>query len=142
MRKINLKDFYSYYKKDEFVEVSDEVFDLLCSSEREESAYILRTYRHKAYYSLDLEDGIEYAAIETLSQASVDEISEKIRINKMLYNGIASLPKKQKKRLYAYYFLEMSIPDIARSEGVNKSQITRSIDKALHNLRLFLEKVL
>lgn len=32
-------------------------------ADRKEAAYRLRTYRHKAYYSLDCGDGIEHEAI-------------------------------------------------------------------------------
>ena len=31
--------------------------------DRKEAAYRLRTYRHKAYYSLDRDDGLEYEAV-------------------------------------------------------------------------------
>lgn len=41
MKTINLRDYYSFYTSDCFIEVPDEV------------AYHLRTYRHKAYYFLD-----------------------------------------------------------------------------------------
>lgn len=142
MKKINLRDYYPYYKNDELIEVPDEVADLLQNLKRREAAYNLRTYRHKGYYSLDLDDGIECNSIVLLMQPSPDEILERDRLNKMLYKGILSLPEKQRNRLYAYYYLDMNIADIAKAEGVNKSQITRSINKALRNLKKFLEKVL
>jgi RNA polymerase sigma-70 factor (ECF subfamily) len=55
-----------------------------------------------------------------------------------LYAAINSLPDKQAKRIYAYFFMDMSKTQIARIEGVNKSQVFRSIDKALKNIEKFL----
>ncbi|MDD2496884.1 MAG: sigma-70 family RNA polymerase sigma factor, partial [Desulfitobacteriaceae bacterium] len=49
---------------------------------------------------------------------------------------------KQAKRIYAHYFLGMSKGAIAKAEGVNKSQITRSIQAALTRIETFLKKVL
>ena len=41
----------------------DEVAEAMAEFDRKEAAYRLRTYRHKAYYSLDREDGIEHSAL-------------------------------------------------------------------------------
>lgn len=53
MKKINLRDYYPYYTQDMIVEVPDEVADILREYKLAEAAYFLRTYRHKAYFSLD-----------------------------------------------------------------------------------------
>lgn len=52
MKEINLRDYYPFYTTDTIVEVPDEVADLLYQYKLNEAAYILRTYRHKAYFSL------------------------------------------------------------------------------------------
>ena len=62
MTTINLKDFYYWYMQDQFIEVSEEVAEALRASVRYEAAYQRRLTRHKAQYSLDCEDGIEYSA--------------------------------------------------------------------------------
>ena len=49
---INLRDYYPFYTSDCFMEVSEEVAEMFKEFERKEAAYRLRTYRHKAYYSL------------------------------------------------------------------------------------------
>ena len=59
---INLRDFYYWYTQDEYMEVSDDVAEALRASVRYEAAYQRRLSRHKAQYSLDCEDGIEYSA--------------------------------------------------------------------------------
>ena len=63
MKIINLRDIYPHYTQDCFVEVTDEVADLFSEFDHKEAAYRLRTYRHKAYYSLDRNDGIEHEAL-------------------------------------------------------------------------------
>ncbi len=60
---INLRDFYPFYTSDCFMEVSDEVAEMFKEFDRKEADYRLRTYRHKAYYSLDRDDGLEHEAV-------------------------------------------------------------------------------
>ena len=103
---INLRDFYPYYTMDSFIEVPDEVAEAMAEFDRKEAAYRLRTYRHKAYYSLDREDGIEHSALE---------INDFGYLMEHLYgrDGIAyedyeyQLPKKKlnKETLIKYYDL-------------------------------------
>ena len=62
MTTINLKDFYTWYTHDEYIEVSDEVAAELKADKLYEAAYQRRTTRNKAQYSLDCDDGIEYSA--------------------------------------------------------------------------------
>lgn len=63
MKVINLRDIYPHYTQDCFVEVTDEVADLFSEFDHKEAAYRLRTYRHKTYYSLDRNDGIEHEVL-------------------------------------------------------------------------------
>ena len=62
MTTINLKDFYYWYTQDQLIEVSDEVAEVFKADARYEMAYQRRLSRHKAQYSLDCDDGIEYSA--------------------------------------------------------------------------------
>ena len=62
MKKINLRDYYPYYTQDMIVEVPDEVADILREYKLAEAAYFLRTYRHKAYFSLDYDINVEHEA--------------------------------------------------------------------------------
>ena len=60
MPQINLKKYYYYlYPKDTFIEVSDEVAEALLTLHRAEEARNSKIRYHKAYYSLDCDDGIE-----------------------------------------------------------------------------------
>ena len=139
MKKINLRDYYPFYTTDTIVEVPDEVADLLHEYKLNEAAYILRTYRHKAYFSLDYDANVERdALVIVLTPADILERKEE---NARLYQALASLPEKQRNRIYAHYFLGMSKSDIAKAEGTHKSRITRSINAGLRSLEKFLEEL-
>ena len=75
MKEINLRDYYPFYTKDTVVEVPDEVADLLREYKLAEASYILRTYRHKAFLSLDYGDDIEREAV--LFTPTLQEIVER-----------------------------------------------------------------
>ena len=55
-----------WYTQDEYMEVSDDVAEVLRASVRYEAAYTERARYNKAYYSLDADDGIEYSACEDI----------------------------------------------------------------------------
>lgn len=138
MKKINLREYYPFYKADLFVDVPDEVADLLRESALMEEAYRIRTYRHKAYYSLDYGDNIERKAlIVTLSPY---EIIEERWTTEMIYKGLSTLPEKQAQRIYAHFFLGMTKAAIAKAEGCAVSAVKTSIRKGLNNLKNFFEK--
>ena len=64
MKTINLRYCYPYYTGDVFVEVSDEVAEVMVQSVREMYNYDRRTRYHKAFYSLDAFDWTEKYALE------------------------------------------------------------------------------
>lgn len=138
MKRINLRNYFPFYKSDLFVEVDDEIAIFLKRCDLDESAYRLRTYRHKAYYSLDRHDGIENDIV--FLSLSPEEIYERKITNQELYAAINSLPDKQAKRIYAHYFLGMSKSAIAKAEGVRESTIWESIERGLRNIENFLKK--
>ena len=76
MTTINLKDFYYWYTQDQFIEVSDEVAEVFVADARHEMAYQRRLSRHKAQYSLDCDDGIEYSAC--LHEPTPQELLERM----------------------------------------------------------------
>ena len=140
MTEINLREQYpEIYKTDCIITVPDEVAELMREYDRKEAAYRRRTYYHHAQYSLDRGDGIEYEAV--FLSVSPEEIYERKVTMAQLHAAIATLPDKQAKRLNAYYFMGMSKAEIARAEGVSRSQVTRSIELALASLEKFLKKL-
>ena len=44
------------------------------------------------------------------------------------------LQKSQAKRIYAHFYLDMSVTEIVITEGVSKSRISESINYGLKNL--------
>ena len=104
---INLRDYYPFYTSDCFMEVSEEVAEMFKEFDRKEAAYRLRTYRHKAYYSLDRDDGLEHEAV--FVALSPHELYERKVTMQELHAAIASLPDKQAKRIYAHFILGMMI---------------------------------
>lgn len=138
MVKINLRKYYpDFYATDCFIEVPDEVAALMDSSERAEAAYCLRRYRHKAYYSLDRDDGIEHDIL--FVSPSPSEIYERKVTVEQLHTAIAALPDKQAKRIYAHYILGISQADIARADGVDVRNIRKSLSKGLRNMEILLK---
>lgn len=121
MKEINLRDYYPFYTTDMIVEVPDEVADLLYEYKLSEAAHFLRTYRHKAYFSLDYDANVERdALVIVLTPADILERKEE---NAKLYQALASLPEKQRNRIYAHYFLGMSKSDIAKRRASIRAEL-------------------
>lgn len=137
MERINLRDLYPFYEYDLFLEVTDKLAELLKLLNRKDHADYERRRAHKAYYSLDADDGIERDF--TLLVLSPEEIYQRKLSNQELYAAINSLPEKQAKRIYAHFFLNMSKTQIARIEGVRESAIRDSINRGLNNIENFIK---
>ena len=138
MTTINLKDFYYWYTQDQFIEVTEEVAEALRASVRYEAAYQRRLSRHKAQYSLDCEDGIEYSAC--LHEPTPQEVLELKELFVRLWNALNSLPEIQGRRVDAHLILGMSFRQIARKEGVSKSSVRDSVHCGLESMKKYLRK--
>lgn len=138
MTKINLREQYpDFYKTDYIIEVPDEVAAVMKEHDCLEAAYRRRTYYHKAHYSLDRGDGIEYDAL-FVSMTPCELYERKVTMEQ-LHAAIAALPDKQAKRIYAYYFLGLTESAIAKSEGVSVASVSESIQRGLRNMETFLK---
>ena len=94
MKEINLRELYpDTYNTDTFVEVADEVWAAISSSQRAEAAYERRKFRHKAHYSLDYGNGTEKAAHQAVP--TPEELLEENQQWELLYAAVMSLPEKQ-----------------------------------------------
>jgi RNA polymerase sigma-70 factor, ECF subfamily len=133
MKRINLKDIYPFYKTDCFITVDDAIVETFVESRRSEQAWYRKIYRHRSQYSLDCNDGIECDVIDSFE--SPDEIYDRKNRNEQLYAAIARLPEKQAKRLYACFFLDMSMSEIARTEGVSVKAVSSSISRGMVSLK-------
>ena len=139
MKKINLKDCYPYYTQDTIVEVPDEVAELLREYKLAEASYILRTYRHKAYFSLDYDTSVEHDALVIILTPA--EILEQKEENARLYQALASLPEKQRNRITSHFLLGMSLSEIAKSEESAVSSVHEGIQRGIRRLKKILENL-
>ena len=106
MKVINMRDIFHHYTQDCFVEVTEEVADLFSAFDRKEAAYRLRTYRHKAYYSLDRNDDIEHEAL--FVALSRHELYEGKVTMQELHAATSRLPANRANSIYANFILGMS----------------------------------
>ena len=133
MKQVNLRKlYYPHYTQDCYIDVPDEIAEELAKFDRAEHAYHERTRYHKAYYSLDVGDGIEKDAL--VSSASPQELYEQKVVNSAIYAAIHALPEIQSKRIYAHFFCDMRKAEIARIEGVSTSTIWETISRGLKTL--------
>lgn len=134
MIEINLREFYpECYRSDYFVEVPDEVAELLILLRRHEQSQRRRIYKHKAHYSLDIYEIVEREVV--LQTPSAEEVFAHLTEQKLLYDALSILTEKQRFRLYAHFFLNMSYSKIAGQEGVDVSTVRKSVQQALRKLQ-------
>ena len=133
MKKINLRELYpDVYTTDFFVDVTEEVMEAIRAAERAEAAYDRRMYRYKAHYSLDCDNGIENAVL--LKPQTPEMVLEEKQFQEQVYAAVMKLPEKQAKRIYARYYLGMTVNEIAEVEGVDPSRVRDSIRRGLKQL--------
>ena len=102
------------------------------AAERAEAAYERKMYRYKAQYSLDCENGIENAVL--LKPQTPEMVLEEKQFQEQVYAVVMKLPEKQAKRIYARYYLGMTVNEIAEVEGVDPSRVWDSIRRGLKQL--------
>ena len=133
MKKINLRELYpDVYATDFFVDVTEEVMEAIRAAERAEAAYDRRMYRYKAHYSLDCDNGIENAVL--LKPQTPEMVLEEKQFQEQVYAAVMKLPEKQAKRIYARYYLGMTVNEIHEVEGVDPSRVRDSIRRGLKQL--------
>lgn len=67
-------------------------------------------------------------------QLTPEQILEEKQLNEQVFTAVMALPKSQAKRIYAHFYLVMSVTEIAIAEGVSKSRVSESIRYGLKNL--------
>ena len=134
MTEINLREFYpECYRSDYFVEVPDEVAELLILLRRHEQSQRRRIYKYKAQYSLDIYENVERETV--LKCPSAEEVFEQLAEQEQLYDAMMALTHKQRTRLYANFFLNMSYTQIAKQEGVDVTSVKESVQRAIKQLQ-------
>lgn len=133
MTTINLKDFFYWYRTDEFVEVTDEVAEELRADKRYEVTYHRRMKRNKANFSLDAEDGIENTAC--VFEPSPEECLALMEQYQRLCCALNHLPEMQGRRIYKCYLLGMSQTAIAVEENVTVNVVSCAIRRGLKAMK-------
>ena len=138
MQKINLRDLYpDVYKTDAFVDMAEEVLAAIQSQKQADAAYERRKFRHKAHDSLDREDGIEN---DTLARPlTPEEVMEQKQLREEVYAALMQLPAIQARRIYARFYLGMTVAEIAKVEGVDRRRVWASIRRGLKKLAYLLD---
>ena len=115
--------------------MTDAVAEELRADKRYEVTHHRRMKRNKANYSLDADDGIEYAACEFEPSPEVAlDLMEQYR---RLCCALNHLPPIQGQRIDAHYLLGWSIREIALVEKVSCWAVQISIDRGLRAMRKF-----
>ena len=146
MKTINLRTYYyPYYTEDVFVEVSDEVAEVMLLSVREMENYRRRTCRHKAYYSLDAYDWTENYTLEHSPSPEEmlvlqEEQAARDRLLSMLDEALSQITPVQARSVRSYYLRGLNFPRIAQEEGVNKDVVCRSVHAGLKRLQEYYNR--
>ena len=140
MKTINLRWIYPHYRQDEFVEVSDEVWEVMRQAQREMNNYERRKVYQRAYYSLDAYSWTENYALEHgRSPEDIlverEERAARLRLVAALLVALAHTTPTQARRVHAYYIAGIKQPEIARREGIHSSKVSVAIHRGLRNMR-------
>jgi RNA polymerase sigma-70 factor (ECF subfamily) len=139
MATINLRDFYPWYRQDEFIDVPEVIVSELLAARRYERQHARRMQRNNSQYSLNAEDGIENAVLyHDLEPWAVIEMMER---HCRLCRALNSLPEIQGRRVEAHYLLGKSKREIAESESVSVSAVDQSISRGLQAMKIFLRNL-
>ena len=138
MQKINLRELYpDVYKTNVFVDVAEEVVAAIRGQEQDDAAYERRKFRHKAHYSLNREDGIENDALNR--PLTPEEVLEQKLLREEVYAALMQLTAIQARRIYARFYLGMTVAEIARIEGADRRRVWESIRRGLKKLARLLD---
>ena len=140
MKTINLRWIYPHYRHDEFVEVSDEVWEAMRQAQREMNNYERRKVYHRAYYSLAAYSWTEYYELEHVRSPAEhllerDERAARLRLVAALPEALSHATPTQARRVRAYYIAGINQPKIAQMEGVHSSKVSVAIRRGLRNMR-------
>jgi RNA polymerase sigma factor (sigma-70 family) len=133
VKKINLKTEYpDAYTCDYFCEVEDSVADALDAFRRLRHAQVQQhSYnRVNCYY----EDGLT-EELMTLEQESPLDLFIQKETEEELYLGVQALDPRTRRRLVLHFISGLTQQQIADIEGVNRSNVARSISLGVRQLR-------
>ena len=137
MTRVNLRDLYPHYKGDAFVEIPDNVLEVIEDCERKEKAY-KRYLRYYNVFSLDDNNQLKAEYQNVSASLSPHETYEKKAMAAFLHRAMEQLSETQAKRIYVHFFLGLNYAEIAKAENVDESAVRASIGRGLRKMRKFL----
>lgn len=105
-----------------------------------EQALEKRRIRNGDVVSWDTDPGVETHVMEQVPGAE-EQVVQHIQ-NEELYKAMRSIPRKQADRIYAYYFLDMTLEEIAIAEDTSIQAVYYSIQSGKKNLKQILKNFL
>ena len=138
MAKVNLKDLYPHYRVDIFIEIPDDVLEVIKEHERLDETYKRYARRFNANFSFDVENPRKLESAVMDKPVMPDEAFEKKVMQAFLYQAIAQLSDKQASRLFSHFFLGQSYAAIATAEGVYESAVRASVERGVRKIRKYL----
>ena len=132
MKTINLRSEYpELYHRDMFVEVADEVADLLYDSRKLQHRLNEQDrYNGVAYVVFEDDDSVNVCHAPSPYQELANE-----ELTRVLYQALFALPEDQRRRVYLHFIAGVSQTDIAIAEGVDRTSVCHSINRALQQLK-------
>ena len=82
-------------------------------------------------------DGIENDALNR--PLTPEEILEQKQLREEVYAALMKLPTIQAQRIYARFYLDMTVAEIARIEGADRRRVWDSIRRGLKKLARLLD---
>ena len=132
--RVSFKDVKGKFHR---VEVNKEIYQAFDRFELDDLSE-LNEFDNHIEHSEIYENNLNERAMD--KPLGVDEIVETMLINEELKKAINELSEVQKRRIKMYYFEDMTLEDIARVEKTSHQAISKSIIKALTELRKILKK--
>lgn len=132
--RVSFKDVKGKYRR---VEVNKEIYQAFDRFELDDLSE-LNEFDNHIEHSEIYENNLNERAMD--KPLGVDDIVETMLINEELKKAINELSDIQKRRIKMYYFEDMTLEDIARVEKTSHQAVSKSIIKALAELRKILKK--
>ena len=132
--RVSFKDVKGKYRR---IEVNKEIYQAFDRFELDDLSE-LNEFDNHIEHSEIYENNLNERAMD--KPLGVDDIVETMLINEELKKAINELSDIQKRRIKMYYFEDMTLEDIARVEKTSHQAVSKSIIKALAELRKILKK--
>ena len=129
-------EFSDVQKKQHFIEINRELYDVFDRAELEELKYLNIIDRHieqSEIYEITM-----YKRSGQSGESAENEAIRKIILND-LYTAISKLPTIQRRRLILYYFVGLTYEQIAEMESCSFQAIAKSVTTAEKKLKKLLE---